>query len=304
MWRSTSVRLIHSDASATSLGLLRIWVFAIAAARVVRLPLEELGRLPASGFEPFGILRLVPDRIWDAILLPPPLTALKLVLVVVLLAAAAGVAPRTSTALGAVGLLLAEGVARGYVGHVNHAQLPLIYVAMLIAASPSGDALALWNRRPGAGKPEAYQFALFASALVVAASFFFVGSHRLSHGAPEIFTSNSLAEWILWWNLHFSDPAATLGVQAIANPVGAALLKASFPLITLLEISAPLCLFSRRFRLCFLPAILATQLGIYLLMTINFVDQALLYVVLIDSRHWPSFRRLTPWSLAQGARAT
>jgi hypothetical protein len=293
MWRFGNVRLIHSDASAETLGFLRIWVFGIAAARVVRMPLEELGRLPSSGFQPFGILRLVPDGVWDGVLSPAPLAALKVGLLIVLLAAAAGVAPRTSTALGALGLMVAEGVARGYGGYVNHAQLPLIFVAMIVAASPSGDALALWNRRRGTRKPEAYQFALFAAALVVSASFWFIGSHRMSHGAPEIFTSNSLAEWILWWNLHFSDPAATLGVQAISNPLGAALLKFSFPLITLLEISAPLCLFSRRFRLFFLPAILATQLGIYLLMTINFVDQALLYLLFIDSRYWSPAQRPT-----------
>jgi hypothetical protein len=94
-----------------------------------------------------------------------------------------------------------------------------------------------------------------------------------------LFSSDSLSQWLVRWNLRSADPESSLGLMVVRNPALAAMLKASFPLTTLLELSAPLALLYPRYRRIFVPAMLLVHLGIYFLMHINFWELALLYVV-------------------------
>ena len=51
------MRLLHEKATARSLGVLRIWVFAQWIADLVKDPISPLARIPFTYFEPIGLLR-------------------------------------------------------------------------------------------------------------------------------------------------------------------------------------------------------------------------------------------------------
>jgi len=178
---------------------------------------------------------------------------------------------------------------------VNHAQVPIMLCALVLSFGPSTNALTLWPRRQSDVHPRTYQATLVLIPMLICLGYMFIAAHRLAYGGWELFSSDTLSQWLVRWNLRGPDAESTLGLMVVRNSTLAALLKASFPVTTLLELSAPLALVNRSYRLFFVPAMLAMHLGIYLLMHISFLQLALLYVVFVDSRRW------SPAYLAQGS---
>ncbi len=285
-------RLIHSDASAESLAMVRVWVFGIWSVAVWADPITLAAGFPRELFAPVGPLWWLPGEFIDALLSPTGLAVLKAGTLVACLAACVGVATRVSVAIAAALLVVWESLSRGYLGFSNHAQIALVLGALALAFAPCDHALTLWPRRPGRAAGAAYQFPLVAIVAMICAAYLFIGANRLAYGGVELFQSNTLSEWILGINLRDADPASTAGVRWISNPVTAAIGNVGFPLLTLLEVSAPLCLLSSRYRWFFLPAMLLAQAGILVLMRIDFTELSLALLVFIDSRHWsPAAKR-------------
>jgi hypothetical protein len=287
MWLSADRRLIHADASATSLALLRVWVFGLWAVFAWRDPLHLLAELPAEIFLPLGVLRLAPSQeVIDLFLSPAGLRALKAAVVIFSAAAAAGVLTRVTAVLAALALIVWQTINRGFAGYVNHAEIPLLLAAIVLAVSPCDRALTIRPRPRREPGPAAYQFPLVAILALICTTYLFIGSYRVAHGGVALLRSEALSEWILSWNLREPDPAATLGVRWIANPGTELAGRVGFGMLTLLEVTAPLCLLSARYRAFFLVAMLLAHSGILLLMRIDFTAQVLSYLVFIDSRHW------------------
>jgi hypothetical protein len=68
-------------------------------------------------------------------------------------------------------------------------------------------------------------------------------------------------------------------------------LRLGLPVITLFEITAPLCLISAHYRWIFIPTMLSFHLLSLVLMNIFFFDDMFLYLLLIDwSRRFPALR--------------
>jgi predicted DCC family thiol-disulfide oxidoreductase YuxK len=95
-----------------------------------------------------------------------------------------------------------------------------------------------------------------------------------------------MSQWLVLWNLGEPNPESTLGMRVVRTPWIAAAAKWSFPVLTTVELLAPLSLVSRRFRYVFLPTMLAMHTAIYVLLNVSFSQLACLYVLFIDSAHW------------------
>jgi hypothetical protein len=69
------------------------------------------------------------------------------------------------------------------------------------------------------------------------------------------------------------------------------MLRSGLPVITLFEMTAPLCLVSSHYRRLFIPVMLSFHLLSLVFMNIFFFDDMLLYLLLIDwSRRFPALR--------------
>ena len=273
--------LVHRNASARSLGLVRAWVFGIWAIALAFDPLSDLAMLPASSFSSSGLLRLVPDSAWHALLTAGALASVKWITIAFCFAAALGLKARPAAVLASIGLVLIQGLVRGF-GHVNHGELALLYAAILLPLFPCADAFALRPETPRAENAPRYGIALAVLTAMLAFTYAFTGMNRVADGGFEIFSNGSLLRWVL--EDSFLDPrpwSATVRAWAISPALKTFLAFALAP-ITLLEIAAPLALVSPRFRRFFVVAMLGFHAGVYVLMNILFWQNVLLFVLFLE----------------------
>lgn len=234
-----------------AVGLLRVWVFGLWLVDVARDPLGDLAHLPRELFTPPGLLMLLPEAWWDLVLSAVGLTCLKTLLLVTLIAATAGWVFRPAALLASLLLIMTQGMIRGF-GHINHAEIPMLYAAFLLALFPCADAWALRHSRVPRARPEVYAapFLLIVAALCF--SYFFAGVNRVIHGR-EVFFSQSMQSWLISGALREAGSSPGLGRLANDMPVFQLTMNAGFYLVSLLELLAPISLVSRRFRWIFCP---------------------------------------------------
>lgn len=265
--------------------MLRIGVFALCAAEAWVL-LGQAANVPASAFHAFGFLAVFPPDALEWLLSSTGLRVIGWSALLTAVASCIGFFPRVFMPLATALLIFSQLIPRGVQGFINHAQVPIILCALVLTLGPSTNALTIWPRRRTDVDPRAYQATLVLMPTLFCLGYLFISAHRVSYGGWELFSSDSLSQWLVRWNLRAADPESSLGLMVVRNPTLAAMLKASFPLITLLELSAPFAILSRRYRLFFVPTMLSVHVGIYFLMHISFSQLALLYVVFIDSQYW------------------
>lgn len=278
---------LHAEASAESVAMMRVGIFLLCAAEAALLS-RQVVALPPDTLALFGFLEWLPAQLASWVHTANGQYAALAFAFVTAVAAAFGVAPRVTMPLATVGFVFTQAIPRALQGSSNHAQLPVMMAAMLLSLGPSTDALVWWPQRARRPHPTPtdYQSTLLLLALVVCTSYTFIAAHRFAYGGWTLFASESMQQWLLVWNLGEHNPESTLGMQVARTPWLAAMIKWSFPVLSSVELLAPLSLISRRFRLVFLPTMLAMHTGIYLLLNVSFSQLACLYVLFIDSTYW------------------
>jgi hypothetical protein len=283
---------LHQDATASSLGLARVLVFGIWLYQLATDPVQRLAELPHATFDPPGALRVLPSRIWDLLLEPPVLLTLKVGLLLALALVILGL-PRSKALLAlTVGALVAyQGIVRGFSGHINHAELPLLYISLLLVFFPVFDGLTVWTWR---GRPEAsaagrgpddrapYVAGMLAACLILSVTYFFVGVVRLWKGI-DLFATPALRGYIAehaFQGGRFDGSTTTpLSVPAAALGLPLWFLQVAFALSTVLELAVPLALFSRRLRPVIVLGLLLFHVTIWAFMDVPFPENMCLLVL-------------------------
>jgi len=251
--------VLHERVSPRTLGVARIWVFGLWVHRLVTEPFPEVAAMPLAVFEPIGVLRLLPTSLWPVFCTTPVLEALRAILLVGLGLVVLGVPGyRVLAPLVCVVVTFQQGLVRGF-GYVSHGELGLLYAAWVLACFPAADALAL--RRPLARRadPVMYAAPMRIVAGVLAVIYAFIGIRRLAVGAPAIFVDGSILRWAALRSLQ-GGVGEGFGDEMVAVPWLATLFVVGFPLVTVLEALAPLCLVSSRFRAVWLGVMLPFHL--------------------------------------------
>jgi hypothetical protein len=184
---------------------------------------------------------------------------------------------RVAAPLAVCGLIVHQSLIRGFT-HLNHAQIALLLVA---------GVLALFANLPERGAGRAYNryaVPLVASALVLTLSYSLIGFYRLSTGMA-IFTGDSIVNYVVSRSLRTSYYDFNVGIAAVSWTPIALALRAGFPLVTIVEALAPLALVSRAFRWLFLAVMIPFHFLTLVLMEVSFIENLLLYVVLLDISH-------------------
>jgi len=137
----TRAVLLHENATAHHLALLRIWVFGLWIADLLKDPITQLAEIPFSDFRPVGVLRLLPPSFWSAVHSEHVLRLWWGTLLVLLVWSALGgpfyraVAPITC-----VVLTFYQGMIFGF-ADVTHAELVALYTTYILAVFPAADAI-------------------------------------------------------------------------------------------------------------------------------------------------------------------
>jgi hypothetical protein len=276
---------LHQDATASSLGLVRILVFGIWLYQLTMDPVQRLAEMPHAAFDPPGVLRVLPSRIWDLLLASPVLLTLKAGLLLALALVILGVArSKVMVALTVAALIAYQGIVRGFSGHINHAELALLYISMLLVFFPVFDGLTVWTLRGRPGPPAAdrrpddrapYVTAMLAACLILSLTYFVVGAVRLWKGI-DLFSTPALRGYIAEHAFQGGafDGATTTPLTIPAAALGLPLwfLQVAFALSTVLELAVPLALFSRRLRPVIVLGLLLFHVTIWAFMDVPFPE--------------------------------
>ncbi|MEM1060183.1 MAG: hypothetical protein AAGK14_13120 [Verrucomicrobiota bacterium] len=282
------MKLLHADADAGTLQLIRQGVLALALLVVAGMPAETLTAMPLWAYEPLGPFRLLPAGWWEVILSFPFLVGLRITLAA-LLTAALLLRPGgwwIAVTMAASWLLVfLLSLPRGF-ADFSHPELSL---AILLLALPW---FALADRlQARCGRPSPPAHTLVPLTLLFLLTYVLPGVRRVFSMGAELF--NPEHTWA-WMTQHLHEAGALGPFDAAwldASPLVRWSLAAGFPFITLLELLAPLALVSRPFRLVFLVAMLAFHAGSILLYRLYFLENMALLVLLLIAWGQGSARR-------------
>jgi hypothetical protein len=272
--------MLHAQASPRALGLVRIVVFGMWWWHVLLVRSPEMAGMPVGLLEPVGVLALLPGPVWAVLWTAEALWALKVLLLVGLGVSVLGTRWFRPVAVGTCVLLtLYQGMPCSF-GFVNHAEAVPLYAAYILAAFPSADGLSLFGPRRPRRPAAVYRAPLVAVTLVFLLTYTLVATRRLCLGGLGIFFDDTILYQVGGGGV---VSPVRLGLRALENPWLVLMLRVGYPIITLHELLAPLCLYSRHFRWCWKAVMVPFHIGTGLLMGIFFpMSLLLIAVVLID----------------------
>ncbi|MCG8590708.1 MAG: hypothetical protein MJE66_15565 [Proteobacteria bacterium] len=277
---------VFAHATARQLGAFRAAVFGLIALDMLVRPLGALAGFPTSLLRPVGVFRLLPDAVLAVAFSSPVLDVLTLGAASASLLAATGFRFRFSGIAACVLVTLHAAAARSYT-YPFHTDLALIlsaWLAVSLAWTTRGE-----SERAHVASRSLPRAVLTSSFLVTLVTYHMVGMSRLVYGGLDVYLSDSLRIWAVrnaqfpnWIQLSLGGIGQEL---AQIEPLMLAL-NAAFPLLTLVEICAPLALFWPRFRSLFLLVIIPFHLISLPLLGVFFYQNLILLLLfaLFDRR--------------------
>jgi hypothetical protein len=212
--------LLHANATATHLALLRIWVFGMWFADVVKDPPAQLAAIPLSYFEPVGVLRVLPAGFWAAVHALPLLRLWWVVLLVLLALSVLGAPFYRGVAITTcVVLTFYQGMIFGF-ADVTHGELVALYATYLLAVFPATDALALRRTPKTPSGGSVYQAALLAATIVLLATYMLTGMRRVFAGGAGIFTNGTILSMIAEGSITPDHLQHAPGLWVLESPDG------------------------------------------------------------------------------------
>jgi hypothetical protein len=284
------IALIHEQAGPRLLRLARLGIFALWIVKLLLDPLWRLAEMPREMLHPAGILTLLPASTLDWLLTSDHLFAL---LVLNLVALGLGLTnksfPLVST-VAAILLTIYSSLIRSF-GPAVHTDIVLLLSVYALAGFSWAD----WLAAKSTGKKSAPQACSSYPPITIVAmltlSYCLVGLNRTIAGGINVFTGDTMVGWAVDASLRGYYFNTNIGWHLPEWPVVAFMLRAGLPVITLFEITAPLCLAVPHYRWVFFPVMISFHLLSLVFMNIFFFDDMLLYLLLIDwSRRFPAMR--------------
>ena len=235
------LELIHEDAGPRLLRLARLGIFALWLVKLLLDPLWRLAEMPREMFQPIGVLRLFPAP--QEILDPTFLTGFWFVtLASVALCLVDRVFSFAST-LAAILLTIYSSLIRSF-GPAVHTDIVLLLAVYALAGFSLADVFALKAR----GR---YSYPLVTIVAMLCVSYCLVGLNRSIAGGIGVFTGDTMETWTIDAGLRGYYFNTNIGWRVPEWPLAVFFLRSGLPVITLFEITAPLCLASSHLSLGF-----------------------------------------------------
>lgn len=277
--RSSENTLLHQDANPARLILILKLLFAMWVVRFLFDPFERISQLPPEFTAPVSFLKLLPPDLYTALHSFGGLLVIKLLIV----GCGAGVwVPRfrmPCALFGCIFLTIACAITRGF-GHVNHAEIGPLLVTWVLTI------YALRIPIEQTIRPDKQQNQLAATGLILATIIFmlcyaFAGIARLSWGGLQMLGGESITNRMVEMAYHDWRFEYNFADVVLAMPPVLFTLKLGTAVVTVIEIAAPFCLVSRKFRVLFLLIMPAFHLGTIVLFKIDFIENVCVIFLLV-----------------------
>jgi len=243
---------------------------------------SNLAALPKEWFQAFGVVAILPDSLLAFLFKTQVLLIMKWAAVSLSVILVLGLGPYRPLAITFCILyfiLVSLGV--GFGGFVGHARKALMFCTWVLAMFPAADALAVGRRPQSARDPAEYRAPLVYMTAVFTICYAFLGLRRLVHGGMEIFTGDAIAIELAMKSLMPSRFGYEYGTLALTSPTFALLMKAGFFGITVAELLAPICLFSKPFRYLWAAIMVPFHISTLFTMNIFFANNMVLILLLM-----------------------
>lgn len=268
----------------TDLALSRLAFYGLLFAYYLPVSQAGFGSIPTSWREPIWIFQRLHLPFFSDDLLQLLVAMWK----AALLLSCVGFVTRISTAIAFVLGAYLIGLPYNF-GKTDHMTALVLFTLGIMALSHSGDAWSVdafirrrFTRRPPPAPSGEYRWPVRAVWMTMALVFLGAGVAKLAAGGLAWITSEHFAISLVQQHYGPNPPAVKWGLFVARTP-WLAHTFAAFAI--LIELSAPLALFSRRLRWVIPPALFGLQLGIAVLMNVWFTRFFFVYVFWI------------PWSL-------
>lgn len=244
----------------------------------------DLGRLPMTIMRPTGAMQIIPWRFYEALMTTTGMLAFKSLLVVSLMAATAGYLTNFSTKSAALLFLFYEGLVRSF-GHFNHDEMPIVYILVVLAFTPCGDAFSLdkrFGRRPPKPGDLIYGYPILLMRALLAWSYFSSALIKMRVAGLSYFSPDSLPTLAIFHSLDNLHP--TQFRLAFWLPQARGLTTVAVIAVLLWEFIFPLAIFFKTARRIILVFGVLFHVSTLLFMNIFFPYHLAAYAVFID---WP-----------------
>ena len=264
--------------------MIRAVICGFILVEILPTSFSDLGRLPATILRPTGAMQIFPWRFYDALLTPTGMLTLKTLLVVSLATATFGYLTSPATKISALLFLFYEGLLRSF-GHFNHDEMPVVYILIVLAFTPCGDAFSFDSWRHKAGpRPRTfvYGYPILLMRVLLAWSYFSSALIKLRVAGLSYFKADNLPTLAILHsldNLHDTHHRLAFWLPRVREfmPFIAAL-------VVLWELAFPLAIFSKIARRVILSLGVIFHVGTLFFMNIFFPYHLVAYAVFID---WP-----------------
>jgi len=281
--------LLHEQAGPRLLRLARLGIFALWIVKLLLDPLWRLADLPLGLLHPVGILALLPTDALSWLLTSNGLTALWVSTLIVLVLGLTDRAFALVATIAAILLTVYSSLIRSF-GPAVHTDI----VALLAVYALAAFAWADWLTEKFSKKkilPGAAAYPLITIVAMLSLSYCLVGLNRTVAGGINVFTGDTMEAWAIDASLRGYYFNTNIGWHIPEWPWVVFMLRSGLPIITVFEITAPLCLAVPHYRWIFIPVMFSFHLLSLVFMNILFFDDMLVYLLLIDwSRRFPAMR--------------
>ena len=259
----------------SQLRAIRIVVFGLWLVKTILTPVDSLGWLPLSLFQPVGFLAALPDAALRFLVQSASLYWLKVAVIVALALALVGRTRNVAAVAACLLITLQQGIIRGFSGHVHHSDLVLLYAGYLLALFPIADRL---TRKPASTE----RVLVGAILALLCLSYTLTGTYRLIHGGADTFGEGSATFWALRNSYQLAHPTWGLGKLLLPHPALTHVLNASFPIVTLFESAGIIALISRPFRWTFIAVVIGMHLLSWLFLEVFFWENLFLLAFFVE----------------------
>lgn len=275
-------KFVPTDAKA--LGMTRAAICGLVFLLVLFTNFVDLGRLPVTVMRPKGAMQIFPWRVYDALITPNGMLTFKVLLLIALLSATLGFFTGTATRVAAVLFLFFQGLLRNF-GHFNHDEMPVVYILIVLAFTPSGDAFSLdslWRRTRSRAGDIVYGYPILLMRTLVAWSYFTSALIKLRVSGLGYFSADNLPTLAITHsldNLHDAQFRLAFWLPQVRGMTTIAVI-----VLLLWELAFPLAIFSKTARRIILPCGFVFHLATLFFMNVFFPYHLAAYVVFVD---WP-----------------
>lgn len=274
---------VSETQAASALAICRIVVFALLGLDVWGMgDPARVADLPREWYVAQGPLRWLPHGFDAALFEPTFLRGLRWSALALAGAAVAGLRPYPLFAASFCALhLLLRALSAGFAGFIGHGWLAMTFCSWVLAAFPAASALALRRARPPARRASLYTAPIVAMGALFCTCYFLLGLRRFARGGLEIFGNDALPTYIGLASLKDGAHGGfEYGLVVLTSPLAAVVMKAGYFVVTVMEVLAPLCVFSVPFRWLWLAVMIPFHVSTLFTMNI-FFDQHIVLMLLL-----------------------